>query len=146
MDAARGAVLLPVDCLAAGDDADTCGLAREEALQERNPTLDYAADYPMMQLLDLSDAVCRPNICRAVEGNVLIYHDAHHLSGTYVRSMAGELGRQLADATGWWVTLRRSIAGLGDHVVPGVAGRVELAHHAEVHIGGAGDLSPAAGA
>jgi hypothetical protein len=56
----------------------------------------------MMQLLDLSDAVCRPNICRAVEGNVLIYHDAHHLSGTYVRSMAGELGRQLADATGWW--------------------------------------------
>jgi peptidoglycan/LPS O-acetylase OafA/YrhL len=98
----EGRFFSPVDCLAAGDDADTCGLAREEALQERNPTLDYAADYPMMQLLDLSDAVCRPNICRAVEGNVLIYHDAHHLSGTYVRSMAGELGRQLADATGWW--------------------------------------------
>ncbi|KAA0118860.1 acyltransferase [Mycolicibacterium sp. P9-22] len=98
----EGRFFSPVDCLAAGDDADSCGLAREEALQERNPTLDYAADYPMMQLLDLSDAVCRPNICRAVEGNVLIYHDAHHLSGTYVRSMAGELGRQLADATGWW--------------------------------------------
>ncbi|MBX9919225.1 MAG: acyltransferase, partial [Mycolicibacterium frederiksbergense] len=98
----EGRFFSPVDCLAAGDDADTCGLARDEALQERNPTLDYAADFPMMQLLDLSDAVCRPNICRAVEGNVLIYHDAHHLSGTYVRSMTGELGRQLADATGWW--------------------------------------------
>ncbi len=98
----EGRFFSPVDCLEAGDDADTCGLARGEALQERNPTLDYAADFPMMQLLDLSDAVCRPNICRAVEGNVLIYHDAHHLSGTYVRSMTGELGRQLADATGWW--------------------------------------------
>lgn len=98
----EGRFFSPVDCLAAGDDADTCGLAREEALQDRNPTLDHAADYPMMHLLDLSDAVCRPNICRAAEGNVLIYHDAHHLSGTYVRSLTGELGRQLADATGWW--------------------------------------------
>lgn len=98
----EGRFFSPVDCLAAGDDADTCGLAREEALQERNPTLDYAADYPLMQLLDLSDAICRPSICRAVEGNVLIYHDAHHLSGSYMRTMAGELGRQLADATGWW--------------------------------------------
>ena len=98
----EGRFFSPVDCLAAGDDADTCGLARDEALQERNPTLDHVADYPMMQLLDLSDAVCRPAICRAVEGNVLIYHDAHHLSGTYVRSMTGELGRQVADATGWW--------------------------------------------
>ena len=98
----EGRFFSPVDCLEAGDDADTCGLARDEALQDRNPTLDYATDFPLMQLLDLSDTVCRPNICRAVEGNVLIYHDAHHLSGTYVRSMTGELGRQLADATGWW--------------------------------------------
>lgn len=98
----EGRFFSPVDCLAAGDDADSCGLPRDEALQDRNPTLDHAADYPLMQLLDLSDAVCRPTICRAVEGNVLIYHDAHHLSGTYVRSMTGELGRQLAGATGWW--------------------------------------------
>lgn len=98
----EGRFFSPVDCLAAGDDADACGVARQEALQDRNPTLDHAADYPMMRLLDLSDAVCRPTICRAVEGNVLIYHDAHHLSGTYVRTMTGELGRQLADATGWW--------------------------------------------
>ncbi|MCF6386551.1 acyltransferase [Mycobacterium sp. MBM] len=98
----EGRFFSPVDCLAAGEDANSCGLARDEALQERNPTLEHAADFPLMRLLDLSDAVCRPSICRAVEGNVLIYHDAHHLSGTYVRSMTTELGRQLAGATGWW--------------------------------------------
>ncbi len=31
-----------------------------------------------------------------------MYHDSHHLSTTYVRSMTNELGRQLAAATGWW--------------------------------------------
>ncbi len=92
----------PVDCLSKGGDADSCGLPRAEALAERNPTLDYLADYPLMKILDLSDAVCRPTICRAVEGNVLVYHDAHHLSGTYVRTLTTELARQMSGALGWW--------------------------------------------
>jgi hypothetical protein len=37
-----------------------------------------------------------------VEGNVLIYHDSHHFTATYMRTMANELGRQIAAATGWW--------------------------------------------
>ncbi|MGU3497980.1 acyltransferase family protein [Mycobacterium sp. C31M] len=97
-----GRFFSPVDCLADGDDADTCGVPRSEALADRNPTLDYDAAYPLLYLLDLSDAVCRPTICRAAEGNVLIYHDAHHLSASYVRTMADELGRQIGGATGWW--------------------------------------------
>ncbi|MEN4397631.1 acyltransferase family protein [Mycolicibacterium senegalense] len=92
----------PVDCLAKGGDADACGLPRDEALAERNPTLDHVADYPLMKVLDLSDAVCRPNICRAVEGNVLVYHDAHHLSAAYVRTLTTELARQMSGALGWW--------------------------------------------
>lgn len=92
----------PVDCLAKGGDADACGLPRDEALAERNPTLDHVADYPLMKVLDLSDAVCRPNICRAVEGNVLVYHDAHHLSAAYVRTLTTELARQMSAALGWW--------------------------------------------
>lgn len=92
----------PVDCLSAGGDADSCGLPREQALAQRNPTLAHLADYPLMRVLDLSDAVCRPTICRAVEGNVLIYHDAHHMSGAYVRTLSDELARQLSDAVGWW--------------------------------------------
>ncbi len=97
-----GRFFAPVDCLSDGGDPDTCGMPRHEALAQRNPTLDHLADYPLMSVLDLSDAVCRPDRCRAVEGNVLVYHDIHHLSATYVRTLADELGRQLSDATGWW--------------------------------------------
>ncbi|MEV0670540.1 acyltransferase family protein [Mycobacterium sp. NPDC050441] len=92
----------PVDCLSSGGDAESCGVPRNEALAQRNPTLDHLADYPLMKVLDLSDAVCRPTICRAVEGNVLVYHDAHHLSAAYVRTLTTELARQMSDALGWW--------------------------------------------
>ena len=37
-----------------------------------------------------------------IEGNVLIYHDSHHISKTYMRTMADELGRQIGVATHWW--------------------------------------------
>lgn len=97
-----GRFFAPVDCLSDGGDADSCGMPRHEALAQRNPTLAHLADYPLMDVLDLSDAVCRPDRCRAVEGNVLVYHDIHHLSATYVRTLADELGRQLSDATRWW--------------------------------------------
>ncbi|MED5812259.1 acyltransferase family protein [Mycolicibacterium sp. 050232] len=92
----------PVDCLSRGGDAESCGLPRDEALADRNPTLDHLADYPLMKVLDLTDAVCRPTICRAVEGNVLVYHDAHHLSAAYVRTLTTELARQMSAALGWW--------------------------------------------
>ncbi|WP_454789115.1 acyltransferase family protein [Mycolicibacterium lutetiense] len=92
----------PVDCLSRGGDAESCGVPRNEALAQRNPTVDHLADYPLMKVLDLSDAVCRPTICRAVEGNVLVYHDAHHLSAAYVRTLTTELARQMSDALGWW--------------------------------------------
>jgi len=92
----------PADCLARGGDAVTCGIPRSDVLADRNPTLDIAAALPNMIPLDMSDAVCRRDICPAVEGNILIYHDSHHLGATYVRSMAPELGRQISTATGWW--------------------------------------------
>jgi hypothetical protein len=92
----------PSDCLAKGGDAISCGIKRSEVLVDRNPTLDWVEQFPMLKPLDMSDAVCRADICPAVEGNVLIYHDAHHISATYMRTMTNELGRQMAAATGWW--------------------------------------------
>ncbi|KGI68154.1 acyltransferase [Mycolicibacterium rufum] len=97
-----GEPFFPSDCLADGGDAISCGIPRSEVLSDHNPTLDYVAQFPLLKPLDMSDAVCRPDYCRAVEGNVLIYHDAHHISSTYMRTMTGELGRQLGPATGWW--------------------------------------------
>lgn len=55
-----------------------------------------------MRLLDLTDGLCDPEVCPAVVGNVIVYHDSHHLSGSWVRSASGELARQMGPATGWW--------------------------------------------
>jgi peptidoglycan/LPS O-acetylase OafA/YrhL len=92
----------PSDCLAKGGDALSCGIKRSDVLADYNPTLDWVEQFPLLKPLDMSDAVCRPDICPAVEGNVLVYHDAHHLSATYMRTMTNELGRQVGAATGWW--------------------------------------------
>ena len=97
-----GQPFFPADCLADGGDAISCGIKRSEVLSDHNPTLDFVAQFPLLKPLDMSDAVCRQDYCRAVEGNVLLYHDSHHISATYMRTMTTELGRQIAAATGWW--------------------------------------------
>ncbi|WP_193047487.1 acyltransferase family protein [Mycolicibacterium baixiangningiae] len=97
-----GEPYIPADCLADGGDAISCGVERSKVLSDDNPTLAYVARFPMLKPLDMSNAVCREDYCRVVEGNVLLYHDAHHISTTYMRTMTAELGRQIAAATGWW--------------------------------------------
>lgn len=92
----------PADCLAKAGNSTSCGIKRSELLSEHNGTLDFVAQFPLLKPLDLSDAICRPDVCRAVEGNVLIYRDPHHLTATYMRTLAPELGRQIAAITGWW--------------------------------------------
>jgi peptidoglycan/LPS O-acetylase OafA/YrhL len=92
----------PADCLAKGGNAQSCAVKRSDVLADHNQTLDFVAQFPLLKPLDVSDAICRTDICRPVEGNVLIYHGAHHLTPTYMRTMAHEIGRQIAAATGWW--------------------------------------------
>jgi hypothetical protein len=99
----NGKPFFPADCLADGGDAISCGIKRSDVLSDHNPTLDFVKQFPLLKPLDMSDAVCRKDICRAVEGNVLLYRDAHHISTTYMRTMTNELGRQIGAATGWWV-------------------------------------------
>jgi peptidoglycan/LPS O-acetylase OafA/YrhL len=99
----NGKPFFPTDCLADGGDAISCGVKRSKVLSDHNPTLDFVPQFPLLKPLDMSDAVCRAEYCRAVEGNVLLYHDSHHLSTTYMRTVTNELGRQIAAATGWWV-------------------------------------------
>ncbi|WP_282780580.1 acyltransferase family protein [Nocardia sp. CC201C] len=91
-----------IDCLAAGGDRVSCGMKREDALSNVNPAAAPAEDFPNVFPLDLSDAVCRPDVCSVIEGNILVYHDEHHLTASYSRSLAPELGRQLQPLLGWW--------------------------------------------
>ena len=97
-----GEPFFPADCLASGGDAVSCGIKRSKVLSDHNPTLDFVARFPLLKPIDMSEAVCRDDYCRAVEGNVLIYHDSHHFTTTYMRTMTNELGRQIAAITGWW--------------------------------------------
>ncbi|OBF03217.1 acetyltransferase [Mycobacterium sp. ACS4054] len=93
----------PADCLAKKQgNPQSCAVKRSDVLSDRNQTLDFVTQFPLLKVLDMSDAICRADVCRPVEGNVLIYHGAHHLTPTYVRTMVGELGRQIAANTGWW--------------------------------------------
>lgn len=91
-----------IDCLAQHGDRVSCGMPRAAALNEVNPALEFAAAFPNVFPLDLSDALCQRDICAVSEGNVLIYHDEHHLTASYSRSLAPELGRHLSPILGWW--------------------------------------------
>ncbi|MCL2850701.1 MAG: acyltransferase, partial [Micrococcales bacterium] len=64
------AAVLPPDPLAAAAAADTSG---------------------MVTLLDLTDLLCDAQTCPAVVGGVIVYFDKHHLSATFVRTLAPEI-------------------------------------------------------
>lgn len=99
-----GTTYTAADCISAGGTSDSCAMDRNRALDDVNPTLAIANQFPLLKILDMTKAVCRSDKCRVVEGNVLVYHDSHHISATYMRTMTKELGRQIALATGWWRT------------------------------------------
>ncbi|GAA5059090.1 acyltransferase family protein [Nocardia callitridis] len=90
------------DCLTAGGDRLSCGIARLDALDAVDPGLEPAAQFPNVFPIDLTDAVCEPQICPVEAGNILVYHDEHHFSASYSRSLAGALGRQLRPLLDWW--------------------------------------------
>lgn len=91
-----------VDCLGNGGTPQECGMPREVSIAALNPASLAAAGLDEVRLLDLTDGLCDADSCPAVVGNVIVYHDSHHLSGTWVRSASGELARQMGPATGWW--------------------------------------------
>lgn len=92
----------PADCLASGGSPEDCGITRSEVLSPTNPADTLEDEIPGFRSLDLSDAICDVDTCRAAQGNILVYRDFNHLSATYVRTTVPELRRQLGEATGWW--------------------------------------------
>nr|WP_307851666.1 acyltransferase family protein [Williamsia sp. CHRR-6] len=94
----------PIDtptCLAGGGTARSCGTTRASAYDEVNPTLALVSRFRMLKPIDLSNGWCDRSFCPAVVGNISVYRDWHHLSATFVRSLAPELQRQLRAALPW---------------------------------------------
>lgn len=79
------------------DAAENCTVPRSAALPGRD--LEAAiASRPGSHLIDLTDIHCEPQECRPVIGNVIVYSDSGHLTATYARTLAPELGSRLAEA------------------------------------------------
>ncbi|WP_082501933.1 acyltransferase family protein [Williamsia sp. Leaf354] len=96
----KGAIDSPT-CLANGGNAKTCGTSRSTAYGAVNPTQAVVAQFPNLHPIDLSRGWCDDTFCPAIIGNVTVYHDWHHLSATFVRSLAPELQRQLQAVFPW---------------------------------------------
>jgi hypothetical protein len=90
------------DCLASGGTSTGCGLPRAFALDPVDPETAPAVRFPTVFPIDLTDAVCTAEVCPVSAGNILIYHDEHHLTASYSRSLAPALSRALQPILGWW--------------------------------------------
>ncbi|WP_425552986.1 acyltransferase family protein [Gordonia caeni] len=99
---AFGAPLSPPDCIASGRKPDQCGVRRAAMLSEVSPTDALEEEFPNITFIDYSDALCDDNYCPAVVGNILVWHDRHHLTTAFVRSLIPYLERDIQEATGWW--------------------------------------------
>lgn len=81
-------------------DPASCDERRESVL-DAYPDPLVAATAPGVRLIDLADSICRPAVCPAVVGNVLVYRDRDHLTATYVRSLSPMFWTQLAKTAPW---------------------------------------------
>ena len=46
-------------------------------------------------LIDMSNLICTAKLCHPIVGNVEVYRDLHHLTNTYVLTLAPYLERKL---------------------------------------------------
>ncbi|MGN7188996.1 acyltransferase family protein [Microbacterium enclense] len=78
---------------------EECGRDVSAVLATENPAIPLAAD-PRVSVLDLSQYLCPAGRCPAVIGNVAVYMDDNHLSGTYARSLSPAVQAALAQIPG----------------------------------------------
>ena len=94
--------VLPPACIAAGHKPEVCGVARADALKDVNPLDAVAGEFPNITFVDLTDGMCDADYCPAVVGNILVWHDRHHLTTAFVRSFIPYLEPEIQRATHWW--------------------------------------------
>ncbi|MGN0110778.1 MAG: SGNH hydrolase domain-containing protein, partial [Cellulosimicrobium funkei] len=81
--------------------AERCVRDEDEALL-RDPKEDAVLVDSDAQLIDLTRYYCSDGECPAVIGGVVVYRDGHHLTATYVESLAPVLRDRLEPVLGWW--------------------------------------------
>lgn len=77
-----------------GSDAAQCRRERSTLLDDDNPAAAIGA-LEGAHFLDLTDRFCDARWCYPVSGNVLMFHDKHHISASYAKTLAPILAEQL---------------------------------------------------
>lgn len=84
------------DCVAANlPEWKKCNLPRLDALRFSGVLEAAASQVQKADLIDMSDDLCSFDSCDVIIGNVLVYRDQHHITATYMRTMADSLYRKL---------------------------------------------------
>jgi peptidoglycan/LPS O-acetylase OafA/YrhL len=79
------------------DDVHRCAIPRSEAVPDTFGVLEtVAARRSGATLIDLTPAICPSVPCAVVRDGMILYRDGHHLTATFVRSLAPALGARLA--------------------------------------------------
>lgn len=82
----------PGDCLS--NTPDKCLVAIEKARSSSG--FQVAAEgIDMVEVVDMTDGICRPAQCEAVVGNIVVWRDRHHLTATYASALAPYLAKRL---------------------------------------------------
>ncbi|NJI60705.1 acyltransferase [Microbacterium oxydans] len=92
----------PSVCLSAHlDDTAACALSQNRAMDsptraiEKEVAASDGAGY-----LDFTDYICGADVCGTIQGDTLVYRDAHHLTASFSRLLAPAADRLLADVIG----------------------------------------------
>jgi peptidoglycan/LPS O-acetylase OafA/YrhL len=92
----------PPECVQLNDFmSEKCSRPRGQMYHARPPYEVAENIPPNASFVDLSDYFCTPTVCPPVIGNVLIYMDDNHVTGTYMETLAPILKRKVLDVLGW---------------------------------------------
>lgn len=79
------------------DTTGRCDHTREWALDRHDDPLIEASRMPLVELLDLTEFFCEGGNCPVVIGNVLVYRDGDHITGSYARTLAPYIGKRMEE-------------------------------------------------
>jgi peptidoglycan/LPS O-acetylase OafA/YrhL len=80
-----------------------CDLIRERALPRQGGDVEVARAFPPaagVRLLDLTDRICEPNVCRVVRDGKVIWRDSHHVRANFAKDQSEHFQRLLRDIAG----------------------------------------------
>lgn len=78
--------------------ADACVLPPDSDVEPIDPYRYAAISDPSLGFIDMNDAYCTADGCPMVIGDVVVYRDGHHLTATYVRTLAATLVARFEEA------------------------------------------------